>query len=459
MLLNAKPTKIEFKEIIMNKQSRYNIWIDNILYNSFSNEIISFKKNEVESIKFYFNKLDLFEKKYPEIFDKFKTLGFIVDAEFDELEYILFKNRVETMQNKQYHLTINPTLQCNYKCWYCCVEEQNTKYELRRMNDETIEILKKHINYMIKVEKIFSLHLDWFGGEPLMFFYEVILPISKYALELCKTYNIPYTSHVTTNAYYIDDNMIDAFKKIKLMSFQIPIDGNEKKHNSVKNIDGIGHYKQILENINKIAEKIEESHITMRINYDKATLKNITDVINDIKPENRKNIVIDFQRVWQINLTKDEKGNNNLLIKAKQKFDNAGFRTNYFTYNGRNNFKCCYSDSFFHRAVNYDGKIFKCTARDYDDELSIGVFNNNGSVNFKQEIISKMFATSTFDNEKCLNCNILPMCFGPCVQKYYEQKIGISEFNCLHEFAEISLYSYIKDRAKKQINLVKEYAI
>lgn len=208
MLLNAKPTKIEFKEIIMNKQSRYNIWIDNILYNSFSNEIISFKKNEVESIKFYFNKLDLFEKKYPEIFDKFKTLGFIVDAEFDELEYILFKNRVETMQNKQYHLTINPTLQCNYKCWYCCVEEQNTKYELRRMNDETIEILKKHINYMIKVEKIFSLHLDWFGGEPLMFFYEVILPISKYALELCKTYNIPYTSHVTTNAYYIDDNMI-----------------------------------------------------------------------------------------------------------------------------------------------------------------------------------------------------------------------------------------------------------
>ncbi len=62
MLLNAKPTKIEFKEIIMNKQSRYNIWIDNILYNSFSNEIISFKKNEVESIKFYFNKLDLFEK-------------------------------------------------------------------------------------------------------------------------------------------------------------------------------------------------------------------------------------------------------------------------------------------------------------------------------------------------------------------------------------------------------------
>ncbi len=127
----------------MNKQSRYNIWIDNILYNSFSNEIISFKKNEVESIKFYFNKLDLFEKKYPEIFDKFKTLGFIVDAEFDELEYILFKNRVETMQNKQYHLTINPTLQCNYKCWYCCVEEQNTKYELRRMNDETIEILKK----------------------------------------------------------------------------------------------------------------------------------------------------------------------------------------------------------------------------------------------------------------------------------------------------------------------------
>lgn len=442
----------------MKKQSRYNIWVDNILFNSLSNDIVCFDLTEIDSIKYYLDNTDLFEKNYPEILEKFEKLGFVVNADFDELEYILFRNRVETMQNKKYHLTINPTLQCNYKCWYCCVEDQNTKYEQRRMDDKTIETLRKHIKYMIEVEKINSLHLDWFGGEPLMYFYEVVYPLSKYAIELCFANNIPYTSHATTNAYYIDDKKIDVFNEIGLSSFQIPIDGNKKKHNIVKNIDGIGHYEKIIGSINKIIEKIENAHITLRINYDRTTLRNVTDVIEDIKPQNRKNIVVDFQRVWQINLTQNDEGNNNLLIKVKKDFEKAGFITTYFAYNGRNNFKCCYSDSFYHRAVNYDGKIFKCTARDYDDKLCIGVFKDDGSIDFRKDIISKMFSYPTFNNDRCLNCNILPLCFGPCIQKYYEYKIGKVGFSCLHDFAEISLHSYIKDRAKNQIKIIEKYA-
>ena len=310
---------------------------------------------------------------------------------------------------------------------------------------------------MVEVEKIDRLLLDWFGGEPLMYFYEVIYPISKYAIELCNKNNIPYSSHATTNAYYIDDKMINLFNKIKLTSFQIPIDGNEKKHNFVKNIGGTGHYKQIVENINKIVENVENSHITMRINYDKQTLKNATDVIKDIKKENRCKILIDFQRVWQIDLTQNEEGNNDLLIEVKKEFEKAGFVSLYFAYNGRNNFKCCYADSYYHRVINYDGTIHKCSARDYAEELCIGTLNEDGSVKFNKEIISKMFSGSTFDNEKCLNCIKLPMCFGPCIQKYYETKIGKSAFQCLHEFAEISFESYVKDKIEKQNKLLKEY--
>lgn len=34
---------------------------------------------------------------------------------------------------------------------------------------------------MLEVEKIESLHLDWFGGEPFMYFSQVISPLSNYA--------------------------------------------------------------------------------------------------------------------------------------------------------------------------------------------------------------------------------------------------------------------------------------
>jgi radical SAM protein with 4Fe4S-binding SPASM domain len=61
-----------------------------------------------------------------------------------------------------------------------------------------------------------------------------------------------------------------------------------------------------------------------------------------------------------------------------------------------------------------------------------------------------------FKNEKCLNCVKLPMCFGPCVQKYYETKTGKSEFQCLHDAAEISLESYVRDKVDIQNKLLQQ---
>jgi uncharacterized protein len=66
-----------------------------------------------------------------------------------------------------------------------------------------------------------------------------------------------------------------------------------------------------------------------------------------------------------------------------------------------------------------------------------------------------MFSGNTFNNEKCLNCVRLPICFGPCIQKYYETKIGKTDFECLHEAAEISLASYVKDKVEKQNKLLE----
>ena len=90
-------------------------------------------------MKYYVDNPDELQKEYPNVSEKLEKLGFLVKSDFNELEYIFYKNRIETLQNKKYHLTINPTLQCNYRCWYCCVEDQSTKYEQRRIDDKTIQ--------------------------------------------------------------------------------------------------------------------------------------------------------------------------------------------------------------------------------------------------------------------------------------------------------------------------------
>jgi uncharacterized protein len=432
------------------QESQYNIWVDNILYNSFSDKYISFQKNEVEDIQYYLNHLENLEADYPDIFDDFVKLGFVKDEDFDELDYIFFENKNVTLCNKNYHLTINPTLQCNYRCWYCCVEDSHTLYENRRMDDVTIDKVKKHIQYMIEQEHITELYLDWFGGEPLMYFYQVVYPISLFAIKLCEKHNLPFRNHVTTNAYFIDEQMIDAFNEIHLYTFQIPIDGNKQKHNQVKNHEGEGHYDQILETINNICEKISDSQIVMRVNYDKQTLRGVSSVINDIKKKNREKIFVDYQRIWQVDITRDNDGNNQPLIKIKKEFEAAGFRSMYHAYR-RKNYTCCYSDSFYHRVINYDGKVFKCTARDYNDDLCIATLQDNGSMNLRKNLLSRMFSGVTFDNEKCRSCKQLPLCFGPCIQSHFEIKMGKASFVCSQDVSEISFDEYIKEKVNNDL--------
>ena len=118
-----------------------------------------------------------------------------------------------------------------------------------------------------------------------------------------------------------------------------------------------------------------EVHVCLRINYDMQTLKNIRDIIRDLSEESRKNIVVDFQRVWQVKCTDEMR---QLLQEAKEEFKAAGFYSDFWAYRPLS-FKCCYADNYNYYAINYNGKVFKCTARDYSDKLVIGNLQPSGT--------------------------------------------------------------------------------
>ena len=432
----------------MYKESYYNIWSGDILFNSLSRKMIKFQPKEVDTIKSFLSNVNEQQDGNEELIQSFLFLGFICDADFDELGFIKVKNRQKVFADKTVRLTINPTLQCNYRCWYCCVYEQNTQYENRRMDDLAIEKVKRLIKNYIENEKIQKLHLDWFGGEPLMYFKQVVLPISKYAYDLCQKHGVTFYNFATTNAFYMDDDMIEAFKSINMSGFQIPIDGNEQKHNEVKNMSGKGHFKKIIQSINSLCEQLPQCQITLRINYDEKTLENVEEIIPLIHVNNRQKIQVDFQRVWQVDRNVDETGNNKKLLVVKSKFEQAGYKTRYFAYSFKQ-YSCCYADSFYHWVINYDGNVFKCSARDYSPSLVAATIGDNGQLVFNP-IVYDYFSDYTFDNEQCLKCKRLPLCYGPCVQKRYETLKQHKEFHCLHESAEISLEQYIQQLYEKK---------
>ena len=436
------------------KKSYYNIFVKNsqyrVLYNTLSNSLACFTYEEASEIERLLDNIKEFEETYPTLFESMKSAGFIVD-DGNELDYIILRNKLSTFEDGIYHITINPTLDCNLKCWYCSTEYKGAKHN-GAMSGETVEAIKRHLKLIIESRKVRHLHLDWFGGEPLMYFHEIIKPIASYALELCNSDKVSFSQHITTNSVYMTESMINEFNEISLNSFQIPLDGNELHHNTIKfNEDKSGTFSSIIDNINLLTKRIKNCHITLRINYDKKTLYGITDIIPLFAETSKQYISVDFQRVWQV---KCDQCDYEQLEKVKREFNQSGLFSGFWAYQP-GVFNRCYSDRFHHYAINYDGKVYKCTAQDYGEDKVIGLLNSNGEISWNIKLLSALFSHSTFDNERCLSCKSLPLCMGPCITKNYEARKNGKSIPCVFENAEYALESFIIEQAQKR-GLIKE---
>ena len=438
---------------MMDKISYYNIEAryedDILLYNTLTDSLVRFTDEEYDEVKTLLDNLVDFKGEYPTLYAELKKAGFIIDENFNELEYIKYQNKRRIYANSDYHITINPTLDCNLRCWYCSTELAEAKHS-GVMSPELVNSVKAHLKHVIEVQKAASLHLDWFGGEPAMYFEEVIEPISAYANELTSKNNVKFTQHITTNATLLNEERIRRMKELNFTSFQIPIDGNEKRHNEIKKSSDLkSTYKLVVDNVNLIADIIPKVYIILRINYDKQTLKHIDDILKDISEESKKYIYVDFQKVWQISSI-----DNGLLIEAKEKFRLNGLNSEFWAYNPRKFYRC-YSDKYHHYAINYDGKLFKCTAQNYGDDKVVGNLLPDGKVAWNDELLSAMFAQATFENERCLKCNKLPVCMGPCIAKNYAARKNNTPIPCLYENVQYSIEDHIIEEAKKR-KLIQE---
>ncbi|MDR0605288.1 MAG: radical SAM protein [Bacteroidales bacterium] len=432
----------------MYKSSKYNYYVEYgqrvIYFNGLTGSSFSVSQKEHEKLKELSKDLISFHIQYTSLFYRLKTWGFIVDENIDEVDKIRYRNRQAVFMDKFYRLTINPTMDCIFNCWYCTQHTQN----MGGMKTEIVEKVKKHIEIMIGNEKITGLHLDWFGGEPLMYFDEVVYPIAKHAFNLIEQNNLPHYHHITTNAYLITQEIATKMKEIKLNGFQITIDGDEKRHNKIRNVNGKPSYNRIMDNIILLCETVPDVRITLRLNYDNATLhkSDMQAVYEQIPQQHRNKIRLDFQRVWQTydNNSTGQKANEPLRRLEKDVVSKG------YSYSLSNVFSIgqsirCYADRYYYAVINYDGRVYKCTAH---FDKAIGILQDNGIIKWNDDIISSLYSKATFENEKCLACKHLPICMGQCIQKMKTDK-------CMMDYSEISYEQFIIDIYNKKM---KQYA-
>lgn len=359
--------------------------------------------------------------------------GFIVEDQTDEDEILRARAESVIMQESSFNLIINPTLDCNFSCWYCYEEKRKGAI----MKQPILSSVLRLINHLAAHYK--HIHISFFGGEPLLGFQTVIKPIFAGLEAACKDCSCDYSASFTTNGSLLTDNMLSYLENVHVNNMQITLDGHKELHNATRFFaKHQGSYDIILENIVKLLQK--DISVTLRLNYTPEnihTMRSIVDDIVKIVPTNLRGILlVRLHQVWQtcgVEIVEDVDD----LLECFIEHGILALKPVY------NNVKSpCYADYKNSALVNYDGNVFKCTAVDFLNTPREGYISSSGEIVWENDSLNRR-VSAKFKNKACNECRIQPLCNGGCSQKAMH---CASTNYCILDFDDAKKDRIIQDR-------------
>lgn len=193
-------------------------------------------------------------------------------------------------------VTIIPTMNCNFKCVYCYENKNNERLGFDAYTNIINFIEEKVFRESIKIIKV-----NWFGGEPLLAFQEIIDFHKALINRLGK--RIKIISGMTTNGYLLTAEIYKMLYSVGIKEFQITLDGTEHDRMRI-GIDGKGTYHVILNNLQNIVKMTDGygGRIIIRTNLTKVTdIRSVKLFFRDISSlfqDNRFFLVVKCVRNW-----------------------------------------------------------------------------------------------------------------------------------------------------------------
>lgn len=427
------------------KQSQYNNFIhydDSIVgYNAFSNSFIILENDLYELYKASVreNKIQTFQTLHPDFFDFMVDKGFFISKNTNEFKEVKSLQEKIDYDDTFFDLFINPTMNCNFKCWYC----YETHIKDSKMSEDMIEnVIKLAKNIIKKNSNLELFYLSWFGGEPLLQYKTVVLPLLKSLSKICLEENIKFESGFTTNGLLITQEMIDSFKLYNVDQLQITLDGKKSIHNKIRFISSKkGSYDEIIKNIILLAEN--DLKVIVRINCVDETLDGLDDIMKSfsiLSEQIKKNISFTFHRIWQV-----EKGLDKDISEYIDKYNGLDFNVTGVSIDSFRD--SCYADKKNQAIINYNGDVFKCSARDFSGDKKEGELNSKGEIIWNNNFTDRM--NIKFKNKPCQECSILPICGGGCSQIALE---SLKEEYCMYDFDEQKKKKVVLDTFLSQVS-------
>lgn len=390
------------------RKSHYNIvksigkntWI----YNTLTGSFIKWKTDSWKS-------LGLIGTDFPE---ELISSGIIVEDIENELLTYQLKYYRAAFDNRHLHLDIAPTMKCNFACHYC-FEEGNKNQPV--MDNE----VEQKLVAFIEANRSKEILINWFGGEPLLGF-DKIISISEKLDKL----NIKYKASIVTNGSLLTKEKSEKMNQLHVNRVQVTLDGIGDIHDQRRFFkNGKPSFETIITNIRNFLH-LCNAQLMIQVTIDNTNITAYTDVNNYFAENFREEIETKRILVGK-NYVQDRTGfdNQSACFSSKDKLDD---KINGIKHHNEKDMglpglalPCMYRQlSSF--SIDSEGNIYHCLEH-------LGMPDNKiGSIKEGKILLSKLASTilgdNPFEDKKCINCNVFPICGGGCPIDRLKKKRG-----------------------------------
>lgn len=373
-----------------------------IIYNAFSGGVL--KLNSEYSAQFERLENGDTKKVSSELIEGLTDGAMLIDDALNEEHFLKACSLATRFQSNSLSVTIAPTLECNFRCPYCYEKGHRHNIMTSNVEEQVIKSIKK------LTQNKDSLGITWYGGEPLL-----AIDVIERITHAVRMNVAMYDASIVTNGYLLNKEMAKKLFELGITRVQVTLDGPEHIHNKRRILyDGSGTFFQILENISDSCDILK---ISVRVNVDKENITEVESLLDDFDKYGLKGkISLYIAPVSNINNTCSthvcftEKEYAYEQIKFYKKHLNRGY---YFMNIPKCNVGLCGAVSETTLLIDPLGDLYKCWDDVGNKNEKVGSLFEEKNSNLSPKLV-EWLSYDPFENSKCKNCSIMPICMGGC---------------------------------------------
>lgn len=368
--------------------------------------------------------------------DTLSRLGILVpDLETEREQMRSLLDRINA-KSRRFDAVVVLNLDCNLDCSYCYEEPfRGEQY----MSQETAQLLvQRLVRDRITAGK--DVMISFYGGEPLLS-EDLIRSISLPLLEAARQHQVSYGFSLVTNGTLLNRDTALRLIPLGLKAAKFTLDGPRDIHDLQRPYaSGSGSYDAIVDNLVTICDLLP---ITLGGNFYQENYRDFPRLLDELVQRG-----ITSDKISQVLFTpitpkagcaehssgcscSGEEWLVEASIYLRREIMSRGFAT------GKPSVSACFVELTDNVVVNCDSSLYKCPAFMGWEGFKIGTLSE-GITDYAES-----HGIGAWQNEQCLDCPYLPICFGGCRFMNLLQGKGMEDLDCRRDFLDATLEEFI----------------